>query len=287
MLRIAIIGGRGQLGRAIAEVAAQSDNCYVAYDEHEANILDSENLHKALTDVDIVVNCAAYTNVEAAEEETINAYKLNSEGVSTLSRLCSSKGIRLIHISTDYVFGGDVHRNTPYTEEDNLAPINVYGRSKADGEREALRNGDAVVIRTAWLYAPWSKNFCRTIYSLSATQSELRVVDDQRGTPTSALSLARFIVEIIDRNKLASMHGIYHYTDMGECSWYDFAKAIVELAEHKCQVLPCKSDERPTRAKRPHYSVLSKQRVITETNTTLRPWKEALVEVVNRIKSEL
>lgn len=287
MLRIAIIGGRGQLGRAIAEVAAQSDNCYVAYDEHEANILDSENLHKALTDVDIVVNCAAYTNVEAAEEDRINAYKLNSEGVSTLSRLCSSEGIRLIHISTDYVFGGDIHRNTPYTEEDNLAPINVYGRSKADGEREALRNGDAVVIRTAWLYAPWSKNFCRTIYSLSATQSELRVVDDQRGTPTSALSLARFLVDIIDTDKLSAMRGIYHYTDSGECSWYDFACAIVELSGNDCRVLPCSSDERPTRAKRPHYSVLSKDNILSETRTTLRPWHDALVEVINRIKNEL
>ena len=286
MLKIAIIGGKGQLGRAISEVATTSLKHYVTYDEHEADILDPENLQQALTDVDIVVNCAAYTNVEAAEEDADNAYKVNVDGVLILSDICSKQGIKLIHISTDYVFGGDTQHSTPYTEKDDVAPINIYGHSKALGESKVLCNANAIVIRTAWLYAPWGKNFCRTIYSCSATQAELRVVDDQRGTPTSALSLARFIVEIIDTQKLATMHGIYHYTDSGECSWYEFAQAIVELSGNNCNVLPCSSHERPTRAKRPHYSVLSKERVITETNITLRPWREALVEVVNRIKSE-
>lgn len=284
MLKVAIIGGRGQLGRAISEAAADSTNSYVAYDEKEADILNIESLRCALQGVDIVINCAAYTNVEGAEDDITMAYRVNSEGVATLSKVCSEQGTRLIHISTDYVFGGDTSRNTPYTEEDSVAPINIYGKSKAEGETMALSNSDAVVIRTAWLYAPWSKNFCRTIYSLSATQPELRVVDDQRGTPTSALSLARFLVEIIDTGQYAKMSGIYHYTDSGECSWYDLASAIVELSGHNCQVLPCRSSERPTRAKRPRYSVLSKQRVITETNTLLRPWHDALVEVVNRIK---
>lgn len=287
MLKVAIIGGRGQLGRAISEAAADSTNSYVAYDEKEADILNIESLRCALQGVDIVINCAAYTNVEAAEDDITMAYRVNSEGVATLSKVCSEQGTRLIHISTDYVFGGDTSRNTPYTEEDSVAPINIYGKSKAEGETMALSNSDAVVIRTAWLYAPWSKNFCRTIYSLSVTQPELRVVDDQRGTPTSALSLARLLVDVIDSGKLSTMHGIYHYTDSGECSWYDFASAIVRLSGNDCRVLPCSSSERPTRAKRPHYSVLSKQRLTTETNTTLRPWHDALVEVINRIKSEL
>ncbi|MBO7306541.1 MAG: dTDP-4-dehydrorhamnose reductase [Alistipes sp.] len=287
MLRVAIIGGRGQLGRAISEVAANSQNSYVAYDEHEANILDSESLSHALIGADVVINCAAYTNVEAAEDDVVMAQKVNADGVATLSKICSEQGARLIHISTDYVFGGDITRQTPYTEHDTVAPINIYGTSKAEGEAKALCNSDAVVIRTAWLYAPWSKNFCRTIYSLSATQSELRVVEDQRGTPTSALSLARFLVDIIDTGKLSAMRGIYHYTDSGECSWYDFACAIVELSGNDCRVLPCSSDERPTRAKRPHYSVLSKDHILSETRTTLRPWHDALVEVINRIKSEL
>lgn len=284
MLRVAIIGGKGQLGRAISEIAASSANSYVAYDEHEANILEEQRLRDRLASADVVINCAAYTNVEAAEDDSKSAYMLNAHGVATLSHICAEQHKKLIHISTDYVFGGDDKRNVPYTEEDAVAPINVYGQSKAEGEREALCVGDAIVIRTAWLYAPWSKNFCRTIYSLSATQHELRVVDDQRGTPTSALSLARFLVEIIDTGQYAKMSGIYHYTDSGECSWYDLASAIVELSGHNCQVLPCRSSERPTRAKRPRYSVLSKQRVITETNTLLRPWHDALVEVVNRIK---
>lgn len=284
MLKVAIIGGKGQLGKAISEIAASSLNSYVAYDEKEADILNIESLRCALQGVDIVINCAAYTNVEAAEDDITMAYRVNSEGVATLSKVCSEQGTRLIHISTDYVFGGDTSRNTPYTEEDSVAPINIYGKSKAEGEMMALSNSDAVVIRTAWLYAPWSENFCRTIYSLSVTQPELRVVDDQRGTPTSALSLARFLVEIIDTGQYTKMSGIYHYTDSGECSWYDLASAIVDLSGHNCQVLPCRSSERPTRAKRPRYSVLSKQRVITETNTLLRPWHDALVEVVNRIK---
>ena len=230
MLNIAILGGKGQLGRAISRLSADSPHRYVAYDEHEANILDGDALRDVLTGFDIAINCAAYTNVEAAENNEESATNINVGGVAILSDICTELGIKLIHISTDYVFGGNSERNTPYSEEESTAPINIYGKSKAEGEREALRNSDAVVIRTAWLYAPWSKNFCRTIYSLSATQSEISVVNDQRGTPTSALSLARFIIEIIDNGKLEGMHGIYHYTDSGECTWYDFATKIVELA---------------------------------------------------------
>ena len=165
MLKIAILGGKGQLGRAISRLSADSPHRYVAYDEHEANILDGDALKGALTDFDIAINCAAYTNVEAAENNEESASNINVRGVAILSDICTELGIKLIHISTDYVFGGDSERNTPNSEEESTAPINISGKSKAEGEREALRNSDAVVIRTAWLYAPWSKNFCRTIYS--------------------------------------------------------------------------------------------------------------------------
>lgn len=286
MLKIAILGGKGQLGKAISRLSADSPHRYVAYDEHEANILDGDALRGALTDFDIAINCAAYTNVEAAENNEESATNINVRGVAILSDICTELGIKLIHISTDYVFGGNSEHNTPYSEEECTAPINIYGKSKAEGEREALRNSDAVVIRTAWLYAPWSKNFCRTIYSLSATESEISVVDDQRGTPTSALSLARFIIEIIDNGRCKEMHGIYHYTDSGECSWYDFAQEIVKLAGHNCEVRPCKSNERTTIAKRPHYSVLSKTKVVNETGTTLRPWQKALGEVIEEIMNK-
>ena len=286
MRRVVILGGDGQLARAIMRVSATAKCSYVALSRAEADLCDIESLRRAVSMADVVVNCAAYTNVEAAEDDYEGALAVNGRGVAELAAICKNQGVRLIHISTDYVFGGDTERRTPYAEADAISPINAYGRSKAEGERAVLESGSGVVIRTSWLYAPWGKNFCRTILSLSATQSELRVVDDQRGAPTSALSLARFIVEIIENGALNHMHGIYHYTDAGEATWYDFAREIVALSGSDCTVLPCKSSERQMRAARPEYSLLATER-LKEICATLYPWREALAEVVEIIKQEL
>ena len=285
MRRVVILGGGGQLAHAIMHVSSGVVGEYRALGRAEADLCDAESMERVVAMADVVVNCAAYTNVEGAEDDYEGAYAVNSRGVEVLAKLCKRHGVRLIHISTDYVFGGDAERREPYAEQDAVAPVNAYGRSKVDGERAVVEQG-GVVIRTSWLYSPWCKNFCRTIFALSVTQQELRVVDDQRGVPTSALSLARFIVSVIEGDLLAKMYGIYHFTDSGEASWYDFATEIVELSGNHCKVLPCKSSERQMRAERPSYSLLATGR-LKELDVTLRPWTEALGEVVEIIKQEL
>lgn len=281
--RIAVIGGLGQLGEAINSIKHSNDSIYYMLSSDIIDLRSAFSISRikySIVRYDVVINCGAYTNVERAEDESELAEEINARGVAQLSKICKECGIPLIHISTDYVFGGDTQRDTPYDEDDTPAPINAYGLSKLHGE-EALRNNDlAIVIRTSWLYSPWGNNFYRTIRSISSSQPEISVVNDQRGTPTSALNLARFIVDIVDNNKLSTMHGIYHFTDGGEATWYDFARAIVELTDTECNVLPITSAERGTRASRPHYSVLGKRR-ITELGVTPQPWREALAEVIN------
>ena len=266
----------------MSRLGAISPNEYIPTDVAELDITDKEAIEAFVREhkVDIIVNCAAYTNVEAAEEEPERANMVNGKGMETLAKVCQRYGIPVIHISTDYVFGGDRERNTPYDEEETPAPINAYGQSKLLGEQALSSYSLAVVIRTSWLYSPWGKNFYRTIDSLSRTQHEISVVEDQRGTPTSALSLARFIINIIESHQLKKMSGIYHFSDSGEATWYDFARAIVELNGTGCYVKPTTSTQRPTRAQRPHYSVLGKRR-ITELGVTPPPWQEALAEVYN------
>lgn len=286
MRRVVILGGQGQLARSIVHVAQSAMSEYVALSRAEADLNDSQSLERAIKGAQVVVNCAAYTNVEAAEDDYDNALRVNALGVENLVKICQRHSARLIHISTDYVFGGDAKRTTPYVESDSVAPINAYGRSKAEGEKAVLKSDSGVVVRTSWLYSPWGKNFCRTILSLSAERSELSVVDDQRGVPTSALSLARFIVRIIDEGILDTMHGLYHFTDLGEATWCEFARKIVEFSGNDCRVLACKSLERAMRAERPHYSVLGSERH-NQTDTTLTPWCEALREVVDIIQRNL
>lgn len=286
MLKVVILGGEGQLARSIMRVAQGARGEYIALSRAEADLCNTESLRRAVAMADVVVNCAAYTNVEAAEDDYDTVYAINCRGVEVLAKLCNEHNKKLIHISTDYVFGGDAERRVPYVESDAVAPINAYGYSKAEGEKAVLEVGDGVVIRTSWLYSPWCKNFCRTIFSLSATQSELRVVDDQRGVPTSALSLARLIVKLIEERSVEQMQGIYHFTDAREATWYDFAQEIVALSGNTCKVLPCRSSERQMRAQRPAYSVLGSER-IGNLGIALRPWREALGEVVEIIKQEL
>ena len=286
MRKVLITGGFGQLGRAIAYIARGSKNAYIALSSSEADICDEEGMEREITahNADIIINCAAYTDVERAERDREAAERINHHGVATLARVCSRHGVKLIHISTDYVFGNDEERTAPYTTDDKTTPINSYGRSKAQGEVAALDVDGGVVIRTSWLYAPWGKNFCRTILHLATEQDEINVVDDQRGTPTSALSLARAIVELIDNNTIDNLAGIYHYTDAGEATWYDFACEIIRLGAMKCKVKPCTSAQRATAAARPRYSVLDKSRIIA-AGVTIRPWQETLKECITLIET--
>lgn len=280
MLKVVVTGGGGQLATAIERLGKASENSYHITSLEQMDICSVESLSEGLKGADIVVNCAAYTNVEAAEDNAEEAMSVNRDGVRNIATICAERGIKLIHISTDFVFGGDVERTTPYLESDTPAPINVYGMTKAEGEREAMKAPEAIILRTSWLYAPWGKNFLNTILARAKEGAELRVVDDQRGTPTSALGLAEAIVAIIESGAWRTMTGLYHYSDLGECTWYDFAREILLKANIKANITPCKSSDWPSKAQRPHYSVLDKSRIATTNVVTLKTWQERLEEVI-------
>lgn len=275
---ILITGGRGQLGRALREAAARSANRCTAVGHSELDVTDAGAVERYLADnpVDIIVNCAAYTDVERAESEPQAAMGINAEAVEILSDAAHRHRAKLIHISTDFVFGDD-GRTRPLTEQDAPQPLNVYGRSKLAGEAAAMRYGDAIVVRTSWLYAPWGRNFCRTILDLAHRRDCIEVVDDQIGTPTYAPDLAEALVTIIDSGAWRTMSGIYHYSDEGECSWYDFAVEILRLSGATgCRIEPCPSSKRRSAARRPRYSVLDKSRIKRETGIAIPHWRDSL-----------
>lgn len=286
MRKILVTGGNGQLGEAIRRAAKGSAHCYTFATIDELDICNRANVERYIAEnkIDVVINCAAYTDVEGAEDNADVAYAINSTAVAGLAETCNKLNIRLIHISTDYVFGGDTMRRTPYTECDTRAPLNVYGKSKADGEVAALEH-NGIVIRTSWLYSPWGKNFLLTMLRLGNELDKISVVDDQCGTPTSALGLARAIVTMVESGAIEDMHDIYHYTDGGNCTWYDFACEIMRQAGLKCRVVPCTTAKRNMRAERPTYSVLNTERIAAINGIEIAPWQERLHEVISLIKS--
>jgi dTDP-4-dehydrorhamnose reductase len=284
MRRILVTGGNGQLGEAIRRAAEGSANHYTFATIDELDICNSADVERYISEnkVDTIINCAAYTDVEGAEDNAAMAHAINSTAVTGLAEICKRLGIKLIHISTDYVFGGDAERRTPYTESDATAPLNIYGKSKAEGEVAVVEH-DGIVIRTSWLYAPWGKNFLLTMLRLGKEHAQISVVDDQRGTPTSALGLARAIITIVESGALETMNGIYQYTDGGNCTWCDFAREIMAQAGLACRGEPCKSAERNMRAQRPAYSVLNTERIAAIKGIDIAPWQERLNEVISLI----
>ncbi|MBF1309730.1 MAG: dTDP-4-dehydrorhamnose reductase, partial [Porphyromonadaceae bacterium] len=226
--------------------------------------------------IEVIINCAAYTAVDRAEDEPKQADEVNHLAVARLSELTERLGIFLIHISTDYVFSG--RSSIPYTEDMPTEPIGVYGQTKRRGEEAIQRLAPRhIILRTSWLYAPYGANFMKTMLRLGKERPEMRVVFDQVGTPTSALDLARCIVGIIERRQLDKT-GLYHFSNEGVCSWYDFAEAIFRLSGYDTQLHPIRSSEYPTRAERPHYSVLDKARVREAFGITIPHWRTALEE---------
>ncbi len=282
MHRVLVTGGNGQLGEAIRRAAEGSANSYSFATIEELDICNSADVERYITvnNIDVVINCAAYTDVEGAEDNTEAAYAINSSAVAELAIACKRHNIKLIHISTDYVFGGEALRSTPYTEEEPMAPLSVYGASKAKGEAAVTKHG-GIVIRTSWLYAPWGKNFVLTMLRLGSERDAISVVDDQRGTPTSALGLARALVALVDSGAIDDMCGIYHYTDGGQCTWYDFACEIMMQAGLECRVERCTTAERNMRAARPTYSVLGTARIEAIKGIEIAPWQERLREVIS------
>ena len=274
------------MARAIEREARGGEDSYILMSHDAMDICSGESIEEVLSRerVDVVINCAAYTIVDGAEDDEVRATEINGHAVERLAKVCRRRGIRLIHISTDYVYGGDCERTTPYREGDDIAPINAYGRSKAVGERGVVEHG-GIVVRTSWLYAPWGKNFVLTILRLAGEHKELSVVDDQRGVPTSALGLARMLVGVVASGAVETMGGIYHYCDGGETTWHGFAQEIVTMAGIEgCTVKACSTAERNMRAKRPAYSVLNTERIASIEGVEIAPRQERLKEVITIIK---
>ena len=232
--------------------------------------------------VDVVVNCAAYTAVDLAEEEEIIADYINHHAVENLAEACKRHNATLIHISTDYVFSGEA--DVPYNEECAPAPINAYGRTKLAGERAVAKSGcKSIILRTSWLYSEFGRNFCKTMRSLTASRSEIKVVADQIGTPTYAGDLAAAIVHIIESNQLGKC-GLYHYSNEGVCSWYDFACEIARLSGNGgCEIKPCTTADYPTKAQRPRYSVLDKSSFVATFYISIPDWTDSLKQCISKM----
>lgn len=271
-----ITGCNGQLGR---ELTARLPNA-IATDADALDITDFDAVKKFVTtnNIDTIINCAAYTAVDRAESDVDLATRVNVIGPENLAKT----GCKLVHISTDYVFDGTSH--TPYKTTDTPNPTSVYGKTKLAGERAILQNNsNAIIIRTAWLYSTYGNNFVKTMLRLGAERETINVVCDQIGTPTYAGDLADAIVKILPQINHETA-GIYHYTNMGVCSWYDFATAIMELGGRKCTVNAIPTSEYPTPATRPFYSVLDKTKIIKTFGITIPHWHDALRRCLPQIQ---
>ncbi len=282
--RVLLLGAGGQLGRALWELRPSGVEV-IRFARDDLDLTCRSDIESALrtSNPGLILNAAAYTAVDRAEREFEQARAVNVEATAELARLARTEGIRLVHVSTDFVFPGD--RGRPWRPEDCPRPVNRYGESKAEGEKaiQALGDLSALIVRTGWVYAPWGNNFFRTILRLLGEQPELRVIDDQVGTPTSALSLARFLWSVALRDDLS---GILHWSDAGVASWYDFACAIEEearnagLLERRVPIHPIPTEAYPLPARRPFQAVLDKSETIARTGLEPIHWREALREIV-------
>lgn len=286
-MNILVTGSNGQLGNAMRIVSRQSGDNYLFTDVAELNITDAAAVDRLVDEqgIDLVVNCAAYTNVDKAESEPALAESLNAEAVGYLAAAMKRRDGVLVHVSTDYVFGG-IANNTPCTEETPCAPLGVYGETKLRGEQAVLCTGCRhLIIRTAWLYSEFGRNFLKTMLDLTASRPTLKVVFDQAGTPTYAGDLAAAIFTIVENRLFEGHEGIYHFSNEGVCSWYDFAKTIAALAGHDgCEIEPCHSDEFPSPVTRPAYSVLDKTKIKNTFGLRIPYWTDSLKTCIENIR---
>nr|WP_199077633.1 dTDP-4-dehydrorhamnose reductase [Pedobacter sp. ASV19] len=284
MENILIIGSGGQLGQCLQEVvqsSAQTFN-FVFLTEQDLDITNLQHTQQVFEQYKPVycINCAAYTAVDQAEDDQALAYEINEHAVKRIAETCAQHQTTLIHISTDFVFDGKV--GIPLTEEAQAGPINIYGLSKLKGERALTEALDRYfILRTSWLYSEKANNFCKTMLKLAQVKEHLQVISDQVGTPTYAMDLARVILHIIHTSN--TQYGIYHYSNEGVASWYDFAKAIFELAEVDIEVTPVNSDAFVTKAKRPHYSVMDKTKIKKVLGITIPYWRDSLIQCLNHL----
>ena len=287
-MNILVTGANGQLGNEMRIVAKNSADNYIFTDVAELDITNAEAVEKMVmdNDVKVIVNCAAYTNVDKAEDDSEFAEILNAKAAENLAVAMKKNDGLLVHVSTDYVFGG-TKNNTPCKENEPANPTGVYGVTKLHGEQAIIASGCRhIIIRTAWLYSEFGKNFLKTMLNLTATKPQLKVVFDQVGTPTYAYDLALAIFDIVENRKYEGNDGVYHYSNEGVCSWFDFTKMIAEYAGNtQCDIQPCHSDEFPSKVVRPSYSVLDKTKIKATFGTVVPYWTDSLKVCMNNLRN--
>lgn len=284
MINVLVTGSNGQLASCIKDVENQHDELNVIYTDYSELDISSfkqvQAFFESNSQIDYCINCAAFTAVDNAEEDVDKAFKINAIGAKNLALACKKEDVILIHISTDFVFEGD--KEEPYNETDVANPISVYGASKLQGEVEIQQVLiECFIIRTSWLYSEYGNNFMKTMLRLSETRDEISVVSDQIGTPTYAGDLAKVIFDIIKQK--SKHYGIYHYSNLGKISWFDFAKAIFEQANKSVKVNSISTEQYPTAAKRPVYSVLNKTKIKDTFNISIPNWNDSLKNTLDKI----
>lgn len=290
MVNIWVTGSEGQLGSELHRLSVSNGNSFFFTDIEEVDIADFERVKKYMEEnkIDVVINCAAYTAVDRAEEDLLSADIINNIAVKNLAESCKKLDAMMIHISTDFVFSGK--KNTPYLETDTPDPINVYGKTKLAGELAVWTSRcKSIIIRTAWLYSVYGSNFVKTMLHMANRTGveEIKVIYDQIGTPTYAEDLARTILAVLPSILAEPRHGeIYNYSNEGTASWYDFAHAILDLAKMDNHLIPIETSQYRTLALRPHYSVLNKTKIKEEFGLTIPHWYDSLVRCMERMEKE-
>lgn len=287
-MRILVTGKNGQLGSELQVLSSGSEHTFFFTGREELDITQKSAIKSFVSDNNIsaIINCAAYTAVDNAEDDSLNAFMVNDTSVQYLSEVCEEDQVRLIHISTDYVFNGE--SEAPYNTNDPVDPIGIYGQSKRAGELHVLQSSsDSVVIRTSWVYSTFGNNFVKTMLRLGSERDELNVVADQNGCPTYAKDLAKAILEIIGlEGRLDQNQKVYHFSNKGIISWFDFANKIFELSTNvTCKVNPITTDKFPTKAKRPKYSVLDTSEFEQDFSINIRTWEEALRDCIQLLEN--
>ncbi len=285
-MRILVTGAGGQLGRCIKDASADSPDEYIFTDVDDFDICDKEAVELMLkvNNFDVIINCAAFTDVERAESQEDIAMTINALAVGYLANAVKTYGVTLIHISTDYIFDGN--GNLPISENALAAPVGAYGRTKLAGEQAIIDSGcKSIIFRTAWLYSEYGHNFVKTMLRLTGERESLKVVYDQIGSPTYARDLAETIVHIINWRKYPGKEGFYNFTNLGVCSWFDLATMTAELAGNTaCKISPCNSSEWHSAVKRPTYSVLDKSKIMSTFDIEIPYWVDSLRACINRLK---
>ena len=284
-MNILVTGCKGQLGTELQKIA-NAEHQWFFTDVDTLDICDKAAVEHcfATNNIDTCINCAAYTAVDKAEDEPKLAEKINAYAPQVLAETCLKHKTLLIHISTDYVFGGDA--NEPYKVNDPINPQSVYGKTKADGEKRIQESGcNYMIVRTAWLYSSVGKNFVKTMLMLGDTKDEINVVADQKGCPTWAHDLAVALMALLNKNGKSEVHETFHFTNEGQITWHDFATAIMEIGGKTCRVNPITTDQYPTKAHRPAYSVLDLSKIKDYAGIEIPDWRESLVKCIEELKT--